>query len=62
MESLPAAAERHVFLSFSFSLFSFAWAVCPSEGFLNGLTTPSLEMLGQDIRRLFAAMENAHRD
>lgn len=59
----PSRYCRVLFYLFSFS---FAWAcfptVCPSAGFLNGLTTPSIEVLGQDICRFFAAMENAHRD
>ena len=60
---LPTAADCG-FLGFLF--FPFARAcfptVCPSAGFLNGLTPPSREVLGQDICRFFTAMENAHRD
>lgn len=65
---LPTAADCGALFVFCFSFAQACFpAVCPSVGFLNGLTTPSLEVLGQDICRFFfffffTAMENAHRD
>ena len=61
MDVLNSAAEGSALFTLSFAWACFP-AVCPSAGFLTGLTTPSLKVLGQDICRFFTAMENAHRD